>query len=512
MSVYHLKDIKDNNMSYFVLFHDLKHVNISEILQTKERLFLFTLTVFFFMLLVYYYLYAKKYKSFIQNMNTKLESEVSEKTKELHHIANHDSLTGLPNRLLFLDRLEQSIKHAKRNNKKISVLFLDLDRFKEVNDTYGHEFGDKLLKVVSKKIISSIREEDTISRLGGDEFTIILNDLKEEDIISTTQKIINLMQEKIYINDTEIFTTFSIGISNFPQDGMTSEILIRNADTAMYKAKELGKNQYQFYNQEMTELAIQRANIEHDLRLAIENNEFIPFFQPKIDASNNKVIGMEALMRWNHPSLGLLTPDKFLSVAEDTGLIVPMDRLLMKTSLEIIKSWENEGLDVGVLSLNLSMKQLEDKQCLDHLKDILSSLEIKPQILELEVTESQIMQNPESAIAILKHIRELGLSISVDDFGTGYSSLSYLKRLPINILKIDRTFVSDLPQDKDDAAIVQAIIALANSLHLDVIAEGVETEEQLEFLTANKCFKIQGYYYSKPLPAQEYKDFLLQYQ
>ena len=512
LSVYTLKDIHENDMSYFLLFLDLNKIDMSSIQQTQERLFIFIFSIFLFIVGVYYYLYINKYRTFIQNINEQLEHEVHKKTKELHHLANHDTLTGLPNRLLFLDRLSQSIKHAKRNHSNISVLFLDLDRFKEVNDTFGHDVGDQLLQEVSKKISKSIREEDTISRLGGDEFTIILSDLKEEDIIQTTQKIITLMQEKFKIDNKEIYTTFSIGISNFPQDGDTPEILLRNADTAMYKAKELGKNQFQFYNATMTQVALQRAQIERDIRSALERDEFIPYFQPKIDTQNNRIIGMETLIRWNHPKLGFIMPSEFISIAEETGLIIPIDRFMMKKTLQIIKKWIDEGLHIGVLSLNLSIKQLEDISCIETLRAILSNHNIEAKYLELEITESQIMSNPKSAIEMLNHIKELGISLSVDDFGTGYSSLSYLKRLPIDTLKIDRSFISELPQDKEDVAIVKAIIALAQSLNMNTVAEGVETQEQLDFLVSQGCYNIQGYYYSKPLPEDEYKDFLLQYQ
>ncbi|MDB2562257.1 EAL domain-containing protein [Sulfurimonas sp.] len=512
VGLYELKDIHGDSMSYFLLFHDIAKIDKNIIIQARDRSTLFVVAIFFFILLFYYYVYSMKYKKFIQSVNTRLGHEVQNKTKELQHIANHDNLTGLPNRLLFLDRLKQSIKHSKRNNTSVSVLFLDLDRFKEVNDTYGHDVGDKLLQKISNKLSHIIREEDTVSRLGGDEFTIILNDLNENDIINITQKIITIMQEKISIDDINIFITFSIGISNFPQDGDTPAILLRNADTAMYKAKELGKNQYQFYSPQMTKIAVHRASIEHDVRLAIENDEFIPYFQPKIDAKSGKIIGAEALVRWDHPTKGLIFPDKFITIAEDAGLIMSIDKLMMKKTLTIMQKWQEEGLNTGTLSLNLSMRQLEHEQCLDNLKKLLDEYTVASKDIELEITENQIMSNPESAIKILKGIRKLGLSISVDDFGTGYSSLSYLKQLPINKLKIDKSFIDDLPDDKDDVAIVEAIIGLSKSLNLDIIAEGVETKEQLDFLVLRGCSNIQGYYYSKPIPADEYKRFLIGYQ
>ena len=518
-TTYHLKDVNGKNMSYFVLFHKLSDINMNEITQTKDSMLLILIIVFAILLFLIYYFYLKKYKNLMLTINTHLENEIHDKTKslkkqsdELQHIANHDALTGLPNRLLFLDRLHQGIKHAKRNSTNMCVLFLDLDRFKEVNDTYGHDVGDKLLQEVGRKLKHCVREEDTISRLGGDEFTIILDDLGEADIVSTTQKIITLMQNKISIDGTDLFTTFSIGISNYPQDGETTEVLLRNADTAMYKAKEMGKNQYQFYNQEMTNIAIQRSQVELSIRTALENDEFIPYFQPKMNALDEEIIGMEALVRWNHPTRGLLPPSEFIAISEDTSLIIPIDRVMIQKTFQIIKQWTKEGLDFGVVSLNLSIKQLEDKECISVLSDMINKFEINPKIIELEITESQIMRNPEKSIKVLEQIKELGMSISVDDFGTGHSSLAYLKYLPVDKLKIDQSFINNLPKDTDDAAIVRAIISLAKNLNLDVIAEGVETKEQLDFLVFRGCTDIQGYYYSQPLPEDEYKKFLLQYQ
>lgn len=516
ISVFQLNDIYDNKMSYFLLFHKLDQIDLTQVIQTKERLITFIITIFFFILLIYYYFYARKYKRFIQDINTKLGVEVKDKTKELQYIANHDSLTQLPNRLLFLDRLEHAIEHAKRQNTNIAVFFLDLDRFKEVNDTYGHQKGDKLLQEISKKLQGCIREEDTISRLGGDEFTIILENVQkaheDSNIINVAKKIIQTMEEKIIIDGTDIYTTFSIGISIFPQDGSLPEILLRNADTAMYRAKDLGKNQYQFYNQEMTDIAMQRVNLENDLRLALQNNEFVAYFQPKVNTLTNKIIGMEALIRWNHPSKGLIYPDQFIGVAEDSGLIIQIDQWMIENGIAVVQKWQEEGIDTGKLSLNLSKKQLENIDCIEKIKDTIQSSNFDNHLLEFEVTEREVMHNPETTIPMLKEIKKLGVQISMDDFGTGYSSLSYLKYLPIDTLKIDRSFIKDIPNNSDDSAIAQAIISLAKSLKLNIIAEGVETKGQKDFLTINGCYNIQGYYYSKPIPASEYKEFLKKYQ
>ena len=519
VETYHLKDVKNKEMGYFLLFKNIKDINMSDIEQVQERLILFFFLIFIFLVAILYYIYTNKYTNFIQNLNKQLEDEITNKTQKLQnqsdkleYVANHDSLTKLPNRMLFLDRFKQSIKHAQRNKSSVSILFLDLDRFKEVNDTYGHHIGDVLLQDISKKLRENIREADTVSRLGGDEFTIILEDVNTNDIIQIANKIISIMQEKTTIDSIEIYTTFSIGISRYPEDGDNPEILLRNADTAMYKAKEMGKNQYQFYNQVMTKKAIEKAKIEKEIRLALQRNEFEPYFQPKIDAVEEEVIGMESLVRWNHPTLGVLAPDKFLAVAEETNLLVEIDKLMMQKSLEKLKLWIDKDICTGKMSFNLSVQQLEKEECYETIKTNLQKYNVPAKYLEVEVTESQIMRNPEASIKILTKIRKLGISISVDDFGTGYSSLSYLKLLPIDTLKIDRSFIIDLPSDTNDVAIVKAILSLAKSLKLDVIAEGVETQEQLDFLIFRGCYDIQGYFYSKPLCAQDFEEFLIKYQ
>lgn len=518
-TLYQLKDIYNKEMGYFLLFHNLSVLDMTKVQQTKNNLLYIFIIIFILLSLSIYYIYSKQYKSYINDLNNKLTDEINNKTREIQSqhdemqkIATHDSLTGLPNRLLFLDRLEHGIEQASRHRNSLYVLFLDLDRFKEVNDTYGHETGDKLLHKISFLLKSIVRKEDTISRLGGDEFTIILQEVDAKYISRITKKIIEKMQEKIIIDGKNIYTTFSIGISKYPEDGSNSEMLLRNADTAMYKAKEMGKNQYQFYNKQMTELAIQRSTLENNIRIALEKDEFTPYFQAKIDGRTGKVIGMEALARWIHPELGFISPDTFIPLAEDTGLIVPIDKYMMKKTISIIKEWHKEGMSTGKLSLNLSMKQLESSSCLENLENFLSYFALEAKYLDLEVTESQIMENPEKSIQILSKIRNLGISISIDDFGTGYSSLAYLKLLPIDQLKIDKAFIDDLPHDENDVAIVRAIIALAKSLNLSIIAEGVETKEQRDFLVKEGCPNIQGYYYSKPIPENDYKKFLLKDQ
>ena len=516
ITIYKLPDINGDDMAYFIFSKKLDSIDISEIeYENKIILFVFIL-IFLSVGVMLYYFYIINYKNFVEKQNKILEDSVENKTRELQdkseilkYQAEHDALTKLPNRLLFLDRLQQALKHARRKKQTVSILFLDLDRFKEVNDTYGHEAGDKLLKHVTARLKESVREEDTVARLGGDEFTVIFQNLTQREVVKVVDKIMNYMQTPFHINNIELFTTFSIGISNYPDDGDTSEILLRNADTAMYKAKDSGKNNYKFYNEEMTKFAFEKAELEKDIRSALQNNEFVPYFQPKIDAKNLKLIGLEVLVRWIHPQKGMIFPDKFISFAEEVGLIGNIDNYMMRSAIKQLMEWRKEGLDTGKLSINLSAKQLSSKTYITELKDIIYAFGCNTCNIELEITESHIMDDPQKAIIILQEIRKLGINISIDDFGTGYSSLAYLKKLPINKLKIDRSFVMDTPEDKDDVAIVKTIISLATNLGLKVIAEGVETKEQVDFLLSEGCNDIQGYYFSKPLCAKDCKEFIL---
>ena len=442
------------------------------------------------------------------SLEIKKRYEVQEKLKiqkdRLSYQAHHDQLTGLPNRTLFLDRLEQSIKQNQRNRKKMALLFIDLDRFKEINDSLGHEAGDNVLKILSQRLAEQIRDCDTLTRLGGDEFTIILDSISDTDIIvDIIQKLVSCTQNAIVINEQTLYVTLSIGISLFPNDGLNVETLLKNADAAMYKAKDNGRNTYEFYTEEMTKKAVNRVVMETNLRQAIDNKEFYLNYQPQYDAGNDTLIGMEALIRWQSKELGLLPPDKFIPFAEETGLIVEIDRWVMDTAMKQFSQWYQEGLNPGMLSLNLAIKQLHDKEYIDFIKSLFEKYHFSENWLEFEITEGRIMNDPESAIKTLKQIRALGISLAIDDFGTGYSSLSYLKRLPIDTLKIDREFIMHLPDDEDDAAISKAIIALGTSLNLNIIAEGVETLEQKNFLIDNGCQWIQGYYYSRPLTSND---------
>ncbi|MDA3907783.1 MAG: EAL domain-containing protein [Sulfurimonas sp.] len=508
ISFYHLNDIEYSPMAYFMIFKDLDKINMKGIYQIRANLIgFFTIVLILFFALAYYF-YIKRHKNMIEQLNIELEEKVELKTKTLNHLAHHDSLTNLPNRLLFLDRLSQSIKHAKRVEESVSILFLDLDRFKEINDSYGHDTGDELLKVVALRLVNCVREEDTIARLGGDEFTIVIKNTNVNDIVKFTEKVINVMKEPINLNNNQLYITVSVGISRYPDDGLTSDILLRNADTAMYKAKDLGKNTYQSYNPQMTKQSLARLTLDHNIRHAIERHEFQPFYQAQIDAVTNKITGMEALIRWFHPELGMISPDAFIPLAEEVGLIIEIDKWMMSNTIETLVQWQKEGLVIGKLSLNLSIKHLESKDFIQNLQQMLKETNFNPLNLEFEITESQIMKDPESSIEILYRVKELGITIAIDDFGTGYSSLSYLKRLPIDKLKIDRSFIQDVPNDEEDVAIVRSIIALAKSLKLDLIAEGVETKEQEEFLVSEGCTCFQGYLYSKPICADEFKKLL----
>lgn len=434
----------------------------------------------------------------------KIEDELYKQKNILRYQAHHDILTGLPNRVYFTDRLTHAIKTAMRNNTEFALFFIDLDKFKNINDSLGHDVGDKVLKAVAKRINKHIRKEDTLARLSGDEFTLIMNNLHQvKDASLLASKILKDLSEPMYIGDHILYMTGSIGISLYPADAKEAQYLLKYADTAMYKAKEEGRNTTQFYSSEMTKRALEHMLMKTALQQAIDNHEFVIHYQPQINTLNNTLVGIEALVRWQHPQKGLLYPDAFIPLAEETGLIVQIDKWVMKTAMKQVSKWYKKGLNPGLLAVNLSIKQLECDDFIDKIKQRIEKYHFNSEWLELEITESQMMKKPEEMIKKLTQINNLGISISIDDFGTGYSSLSLLKRLPINRLKIDRSFVRDVPHDEEDVAIVKAIIALADSLKLDLIAEGVETSEQKDFLMANHCTKVQGYYYYPPLSVDQ---------
>jgi diguanylate cyclase (GGDEF)-like protein/PAS domain S-box-containing protein len=435
---------------------------------------------------------------------TQLQEEYLKQAKLLEHQAYHDTLTGLPNRTLFQDRLEQAIISAKRNNKKIALFFVDLDQFKKINDSLGHHIGDEVLIEAAKRFQTVLREADTLSRLGGDEFTVIVKNIKnEKEVAKVAQKLINSMQEPLNTSHHTLHISSSIGISIYPTDATSQEDLIKYADTAMYKAKEEGRNNFQFYSSEMTKKAYEKVVMENSLRVAIKEKEFEVYFQPQYDAIREKIIGMEALIRWKHPKIGIIPPMEFIPLAEESGLIIEIDKIVMKQAMKQFCKWYDKGLNPGILALNLSMRQLNENTFITELFDAMKKLDFQTQWLELEVKEGQVMSNPEQSIKKLTHLSRLGIKVIIDDFGTGYSSLSYLKKLPLNKLKINRSFIRNIQKNKDDFAITKAIIALAKSLDLELIAEGVETKEQRDYIVENGCKSIQGYYYSKPLNSKD---------
>jgi len=507
--------IDNRPMAYFILAKPLREIDMSDIEQTKENIIKTLVLVSIFLLVLLYIMYSVNYKRFIQKQNEILEDTVEEKTealqkqsKRMKYLAHHDSLTALPNKNLFLDRLKQAIKHAKREHQSLAVLFLDLDRFKEINDTYGHDIGDALLKKIAERLQACVRDDDTIARIGGDEFTVILPNINQISVIKVVEKIFDEIKKSIIITGIDIHTTFSAGISIYKQDGETPDLLLRNADTAMYKAKDNGKNSYQFYNQQMTELVRTRLELDKDIRSGLKNGEFEAYYQPKVDATTLRVVGLEALIRWNHPTKGLLYPVEFIPFAEEVGLILEIDKYMLEHCVEQLVEWSAAGYKTGKLSINISTKKLESDNFRSELYRLIEKSRVNTDLLELEILESQIMEDPERSIDILRSIKSLGISISIDDFGTGYSSLSYLKKLPVSKLKIDRSFIIDVASDEDDAAIVKTIISLAKNLGLETIAEGVETEGQVEFLVQEGCHYIQGFYYSKALTKEACEAFM----
>ena len=438
-----------------------------------------------------------------------IQEELRLQKETLHHHAHHDSLTDLPNRFLFNDRLNQVIKQAQRDKTKLAVLFVDLDHFKGINDSMGHNVGDELLIEVAKRLRNEIRQTDTLARLGGDEFSIVLNQLANNDVVvEVTQNLLNMMHEPIELRNQSFYVTLSIGVAVYPEDGNTPDELLKNADAAMYHAKEDGRNTYQFYTQVMTEKAFERIAMETSFRNALNKEEFIVYYQPQVNAETELYVGMEALVRWQHPDMGMITPAKFLSFANDTGLIVSLDQWVMKEAMKQYAEWYQKGFQPGVLALNLSVRQLRKEGFIDYLQLMLQETDFQPQWLELEVTESLIMNDFSTVIQILNRIKELGVSLAIDDFGTGYSSLSQLKRLPINQLKIDQSFVRGLPDDEEDVVISKTIIALSKNMGLSVIAEGVETQEQKDFLLQNGCNCMQGFYFFKPMPFSDVEEKL----
>ena len=427
------------------------------------------------------------------------DRKLAEEKIEFH--AYHDILTKLPNRKLFTDRLTLALFHAKRNNKPLAVMFIDLDHFKVINDTLGHTAGDELLLTMADRISKSVREGDTVSRMGGDEFTLLLPDLHEpEDAAKVAENILSRIEQPMSIGNRELFVTASIGIALYPEDGHDPETLLKNADSALYLAKESGRNNYQLCTSQMKVRAQQRLALEHSLRHALDRDQFRLYFQPLVNLEKRRVTGLEALIRWNHPERGVVLPDEFIPLAENSRLIVPLGDWVLREACRHAREWISDGLPGVRVSVNLSARQFQQRDLMGTIRGALEETGLQPEHLELEITESTAMQNAEFSIDVLRALRDMGITISIDDFGTGYSSLNYLKQFPINTVKIDKGFIRDVTRNAGDAAIVSAVIGIARSLNLRVIAEGVETVEQMEFLRARRCQEMQGFLFGPPMP------------
>jgi len=428
---------------------------------------------------------------------------------DLKHMVLHDSLTQLPNRLLLEDRIGQAIGGCRRSGTRCAVLFVDLDRFKPVNDSFGHFVGDELLRAIAERLRSAMRAEDSVARLGGDEFVVLLRHVVDDDDARlVAHKLVELVSAPLQVNGRELCVTPSIGVTLFPDHGNSAQTLITNADAAMYHVKKSGRNGFQLFTPNMSTFFPDRLTLEHDLRKALERHELELHYQPKVDVRNGATTGMEALVRWRHPERGLIMPTDFIPLAEETGLIIPLGQWVLREACRQNKAWQDQGLPPLRMAINISAAQLRHDDLADSVALTLRDTGLDPKFLEIEITESVVMQNASAALITLDRLSQMGIHLAVDDFGTGYSSLSYLNRFPLNTLKIDSSFIRDLSSDRNDAVIVRAIIALAHSLHLEVVAEGVEHEAQLGFLQSCGSDQYQGYLHSKPLPASEFERFL----
>lgn len=431
--------------------------------------------------------------------------------ERVNYFAYHDPLTNLPNQALFKDRLQQALSLARRNEQMLAVMLVNLDRFKTINDTLGYVTADKLLCEVAERLAGCVRESDTVARLGGDEFALLLTQINHtEDATKIARSVQDALALPFSFDNQELFVTNSIGISVYPYDAKDAVTVLKNAGTALNRARELDGNNYQFYTSGRTTKALRQLVLENNLRPALEHEEFIVHYQPQVNIKTFQLVGMEALVRWQHPGLGLLYPVEFIRLAEDSGLIVSIGEWVMLTACKQNKLWQDAGFDPVRLAVNLSARQFQQPKMVESVAQILKETGLNPRLLELELTEGSVMKDPDQAIEKLHELKAMGVQISIDDFGTGYSSLNYLKRFPIDTLKVDQSFVSDINTDANDAAIVTAIITLAHALELNVIAEGVETLEQLEFLRVLKCDEVQGFLFGKALPTEEFTELLME--
>ena len=430
--------------------------------------------------------------------------------RKIQHLAYHDSLTGLPNRMLFMDRIDQAISRAQREQEQFALLFIDIDHFKVINDSMGHAAGDQLLNIISQRLCEMLRKSDTVARLGGDEFTVIIEGLEDaEHVINVTKNILASLDVPVDVNGREVHVGGSIGIAIYPQDGENFGSLLKNADTAMYKAKEQGRNTFQFYASEMSHKAIQRLELENQLRAGLRKKEFVVYYQPKVNLLNNTCTGVEALVRWNHPERGFIAPCDFLPLAEELGLITQLDEWVMKTACVQFQKWKSSGMSLENLSVNVSARHFKEGGLTNYCQSLLDETQIAAENLEIELTESALVDNYDIAKQVLNEIHQMGIRIALDDFGTGYASMSYLKEFPFDTVKIDRSFVKDLPDDHEDAAIAKAMIQLSQALKLSTVAEGIEKDTQKIYLKDQDCDYGQGYLWSKPVNAEEFERAIL---
>lgn len=433
----------------------------------------------------------------------------AEHEERLYRQAHYDALTELPNRYYLRDKLVQELAQASRLNRRTALLFVDLDRFKDINDTFGHAAGDRLLQAVAKRMRSCVRETDLVARLGGDEFTVVLGGvMNPRNVQIVAENIMRVLSEPILIEGRDTFVSCSIGVALYPNDASTADDLLRKADAAMYRAKQSGRRRYVFFEERMNVEALERMTLEQDLHRAVERDEFLTYFQPQVDLRTGQIIGAELLVRWQHPERGLIPPAQFISIAEDAGLIAPLGERLLQRGCNEFSAWIRQGMAPDRLAVNVSSIQFHQTDFADVVRRAIEAADIAPQRLELEITEGLLLQDADEVVANVTRLQALGVRLAIDDFGTGYSSLAYLKRFPIHVVKIDRSFIRDVPADDDAGTLVETIIAMASALKREVIAEGVETEAQVDFLRARKCFCIQGYYVSKPLPTEEFRRFL----